>query len=45
MFVFGEGILLVAFVIFSLALACSQIKPSDAARAPDLPRRASVRDF
>jgi hypothetical protein len=44
-FIIAESILLAAFVIFSLVLACSQIKPSDTARAPVLLRRASVRNF
>ena len=45
MLVIAEGILLTTYVILGLALACSQIKPSDAARPPDLVRRASARDF
>jgi hypothetical protein len=42
---FAGGIFLAAFVIFSLVLACWQVKPSDAGRAPDPFRRASARDF
>jgi len=46
MLVIAGGILLAAStILISLALACSQIKPSDAARPPDLVRRASARDF
>ena len=45
MFVFAEAILLAVSVILSLALACSQITPSEAARAPASLRRASVRNF
>ena len=44
MLVIAGGILLAAYVILSLALGCSQIKPSDAARAPVLPCRALVRN-
>jgi hypothetical protein len=44
--VIAGGILLTVFMILiSLALAWSQIEPSDAARAPDLVRRSSVRAF
>ena len=45
MLVIAEGILLTTYVILGLALACSQIKPSDSLREHAIPHRASVRKF
>ena len=45
MLVITEGILLITYVILGLALACSQIKASGAAKAHAFPHRASVRKF
>jgi len=45
MLVIAEGILLTTYVILGLALACSQIKPSDSAKEHAVPHRASVHKF
>jgi hypothetical protein len=45
MLVIAGGILLAAYVILSLALGCSQIKPSGTAGAPALPYRPLARKF